>query len=321
VDTTSQKTRALDDPLITELLEVLERLAGPHPGFRPVHAKGIMCSGRFTPGPDAAALTRAPHAGQDSTPVIVRFSDLAGLPTIADNAPNGASPRGIAIRFTLGPHAHTDIIGHSYDGFPTRTGEEFLELNRAVIASGPGASKPTPIESFLSTHPKALEFVQAPKPIPTSFAREAFFALTAFRFTNNDGVSRYGRFRIRPDAGTEYLSDADAAKKSPNFLMDELGERLARGPVRFHVRVQIAGGGDDTADATVRWPDDRPEMEFGTVALTTRLNADDPEFQRIIFDPIPRVDGIDPSDDPLIQVRSALYLLSGRRRRAAAATR
>jgi catalase len=253
--------------------------------------------------------------------VIVRFSDAAGLPTIPDNAPSGAGPRGIAIRFTLGPHVHSDIIGHSYDGFPTRTGEEFLELNRAVLASGPGASKPTPIEAFLATHPKALAFVQAPKPIPTSFARDAFFALTAFRFTSKDGVSRYGRFKIRPEAGTEYLSDADAAKKSPNFLMDELAERLARGPIRFHVRVQIAGDGDDTADATTRWPESRQELEFGTVALTDPLNADDPELKRIIFDPLPRVDGIDPSDDPLIQLRSAVYLLSGRRRRAAAATR
>jgi catalase len=321
VDTTSQKPRSLDDPLVTGILEALQRLAGSHPGFRPVHAKGIMCSGQFTPGPDAATLTRAPHAARNSTPVIVRFSNAAGLPTIADNAPSGASPRGIAIRFTLGPHAHTDIIGHSHDGFPARTGEEFLELNRAILASGPGASKPTPIESFLSAHPKALAFVQAPKPIPTSFARDAFFALTAFRFTNKDGVSRYGRFKIRPAAGTEYLSDADAAKQSPNFLMDELTDRFARGPVTFHVRVQIAGDGDDTADATTRWPDSRQELEFGTIALTERLNADDPESKRIIFDPLPRVDGIDPSDDPLIQLRSAIYLLSGRRRRVAAGTR
>lgn len=321
MDKHTQQALTLDDPLVTGILDVLGQLAGSHPGFRPVHAKGVMCAGRFTPGRDAVTLTRAPHASRDSTPVIVRFSNLAGLPTIPDNAPNGASPRGVAIRFTLGPHVHTDIIGHSYDGFPTRTGEEFLELNRAVLASGPGVAKPTPIESFLSSHPKALQFVQAPKPIPTSFARESFFALTAFRFTNKDGVSRYGRFKIRPEAGTEYLSDADAAKKSPNFLMDELPERLARGPVTFHVRVQIAGDGDDTADATTRWPDSRPELEFGTVALTDRLNAGDPELKRIIFDPLPRVDGIDPSDDPLIQLRSAVYLLSGRRRRAAAATR
>jgi catalase len=41
------------------------------------------------------------------------------------------------------------------------------------------------------------------------------------------------------------------------------------------------------------------------------------EQKRIIFDPIPRVDGIDPSADPLLELRAAIYLLSGRRRRAA----
>jgi catalase len=314
----SPKERALDDPLVTGILDTLTKLAGDHPGYRPVHAKGVICTGRFTPAPGAATLTRAPHATASSTPVIVRFSDAAGMPAGADNDPT-AGPRGIAIRFSLGLHKHTDIIAHSFDGFPVRTGEDFLELFRAIAASGPGAPKPTPIEKFLGSHPKALKFVQAPKPLPTSFAREPFFAVTAFRFTNRDGVSHYGRFRIRPAAGPEHLSAADAAKRSPSFLMDELPERLARGPVTFHVVVQIANDGDEVADATVRWPDDRKEIEFGTITLTAAANANDPELKRMIFDPIPRVDGINPSDDPLIQVRGAIYLLSGRKRRAAAA--
>jgi len=313
----SPKERALDDPLVTGILDTLTELAGDHPGYRPVHAKGVMCTGQFTPAPGAATLTRAPHATASSTPVIVRFSNAAGVPAGADNDPT-AGPRGIAIRFSLGSHKHTDIIAHSFDGFPVRTGEDFLELFRAIAASGPGAPKPTPVEVFLGSHPKALQFVQAPKPSPTSFARESFFAVTAFRFTNRDGVSRYGRFRIRPAAGPEHLSAADAAKRSPNFLMDELPERLARGPVTFHVVVQIANDGDEVADATVRWPDDRREIEFGTITLTAAANVNDPELRRMIFDPIPRVDGIDPSDDPLIPVRGAIYLLSGRKRRAAA---
>ena len=40
---------------------------------------------------------------------------------------------------------------------------------------------------------------------------------------------------------------------------------------------------------------------------------------KIIFDPVPRVDGIESAGDPLTEVRSDLYLLSGRRRRADAA--
>ena len=311
-------TAAPSDTLITDLLAAFDQVQGLHPGFRPVHAKGIMCSGTFTPSPEATTLTRAPHAARPSTPVLVRFSDAAGLPTIADNDP-GASPRGMAIRFVLAEHVHTDIVAHSHDGFPVRTGEEFLELLRALAASGPQAPKPPPIASFLATHPAAKRFVEAPKPLPTSFAREAFFAVTAFRFSNQEGTTRHGRFRIRPEAGTDHLTARDAAAKSPNFLMEELAQRLAGGPVRYHVRVHVAGEGDVVADATAAWPDSRPEMPFGTIALTGVVNQADPEFSRVIFDPVPRVDGIDPSNDPLIAVRSALYLLSGRRRRAASA--
>jgi catalase len=309
----------LADPLIRESLDALDNLFGLHPGYRPVHAKGGMCSGTFTPSAEASKLTRAPHAARPSTPVIVRFSDFAGVPTVPDNDPSLASPRGIAIRFYLAEHVHTDIIGHSHDGFPTRTGEEFLEFLRALVASGPNAPKPTPLDAFLAAHPRARQFAEAPKPIPSSFARESYFAVTAFRFTNAQGASRYGRFRVRPEGGNDYLTPAEAAKRSPNFLSEELAQRLAQRPIRLTVAVQMAADEDQVNDSTVVWPDSRPEVEFGTITLTKLVDDTDPEMRKIIFDPIPRVDGIDPSDDPLIEVRSALYLLSGRRRRAAGA--
>src|SRR5262249_31209666 len=148
----SPKERALDDPLVTGILDTLTKLAGDHPGYRPVHAKGVICTGQFTPAPGAATLTRAPHAAASSTPVIVRFSNAAGMPGGADNDPT-AGPRGIAIRFSLGPHKHTDIIAHSFDGFPVRTGEEFLELFRAIAASGPDAPKPPPVRGLLGAAP------------------------------------------------------------------------------------------------------------------------------------------------------------------------
>jgi catalase len=307
------------DRLSQDLLQALDELFGLHPGFRPVHAKGVMCIGTFTPSPEAAKLTRAPHAQLESTPVVVRFSNFTGIPTIADNDPN-AGPRGFAVRFYLGEHVHTDIVGHSHDGFPTRTGEEFLEMARALAKSGPDAPKPTPLDSFLGTHPRARVFLEDPKPVPVSFATESFFAVTAFRFVNKDGVSRYGRFRIVPVAGNQYFDSEAASAKSANFLFDEISERLARGPIKLKVSVQLAQTGDPVSDSTINWPEDRQLLEFGTIELTERANDDDPEKRKIIFDPIPRVDGIGPSDDPLIEVRSAIYLLSGRRRRTQSAT-
>jgi catalase len=305
--------------LITDLLDVLDQHAGGvHPGFRPVHARGVMCAGTFTPSPEAGKLTRAPHANRPSTPVTVRFSLTSGIPTAAENDPEAASPQGIAVRFHLGDHVHTDIIGHSHNGFPVRNGEEFLDFFRAVVASVPGAPSPPPIVAFLSAHPAANAFVQAPKPIPTSFARQAYFAITAFKFTNAAGQSRFGRFRLRPEAGTEFLSAEQAAQRTTDFLAAELSDRLSRGPARFQVLVQLAEAGDQVADSTALWPESRPMMEFGTLVLKERLDEREPERQKIIFDPVPRVDGIDSAGDPLTAVRSDIYLLSGRRRRAAA---
>ena len=132
-----------------------------HPGFRPAHAKGLMLTGTFTPSSEAASLTKAPHTGRESTPVTVRFSNSTGIPLLPDNDPNG-NPRGLAIRFHLAEHSHTDIVSHSTDGFPTRTGQEFLEFLRAVAATGASKSSPSPVEIFLGSHPKALAFVQTP---------------------------------------------------------------------------------------------------------------------------------------------------------------
>lgn len=302
--------------LINDLVGVLDQLSGGvHAGFRPAHAKGLMCGGTFRPSPQAAELTRAPHANRPSTPVTVRYSDSTGLPTIPDNDPARSGPRGCAVRFHLAEHVHTDIVAHSMNGFPVRTGDEFLEFLRAAAAAGAG--KPEAMGTFLAAHPHARLFVEAPKPIPTSFAREAFYAVTAFRFINAEGLGRHGRFRIRPESGTEYLSNEQAAAKGPNFLFEELGPRLAKAPVRLGVFVQLAGAGDDVADSSVPWPDSRTEVPFGTITLTERVDEMAPEHWKIIFDPIPRVDGIETSGDPLSEVRSEVYLVTGRRRRTA----
>lgn len=308
----------MPSPLVNALLDVLDQLAGGiHPGFRPAHAKGTMYAGAFAPAPEAVGLTRAPHAARPSTPVTVRFSASAGVPTISDNDPKGSSPQGMAVRFHLADHVHTDIVAHSHNGFPVRTGEEFLEFLRAVAASGPGAPAPPPIAAFLAAHPAARAFAEAPKPIPSSLARQAFFAVTAFKFTNAAGASRFGRFRVRPVEGTDFLAPEQAATRTSDFLAAELSERLARGPVRFRVGVQMARDGDPVADASAVWPDDREEVPFGTVTITERIDELAPDARKVIFDPVPRVDGIDPSGDPLTEVRSEIYLLSGRRRRAA----
>jgi len=107
-----------------------------------------------------------------------------------------------------------------------------------------------------------------------------------------------------------------AAAKGPDFLFGEIAVRITDGPVGFDVLAQLADDGDTVDDATVHWPADRPVLSLGKIVLTARVADNVHEQQHIIFDPIPRVDGSESSDDPLTEVRADLSLLSGRRRRA-----
>jgi catalase len=302
--------------LANDLIQQFDKIFGLHPGFRPAHAKGVMLTGTFTPTAQAKSLTNAPHVVRPSTPVTVRFSNSTGLPLLPDNVPD-ANPRGFAIRFNLADHVHTDIVSHSTDGFPAKDGKEFLELLQAIAASGPDVPSPKPVEIFLGAHPSALAFVQTPKPQPVSFAKDAYFAVSAFQFKNAEGKTSFGRYRIVPEGGTEFIPDEKVEALSPTFLFDELTERVKTGPIRMKILVQLAAAGDKTDDATVHWPEDRPILELGAFELTALVPDNAAEQKHIIFDPIPRVEGIEPSADPLFELRAAVYLISGKRRRAA----
>jgi len=309
---TDPKALALSHDLLDAFDEVN---AAEHAGLRPAHAKGIMLTGIFRPSQNLSSLTSAPHA-HGETPVTVRLSDFAGVPTVPD-ASDEASPRGFALRFHLGEHVHTDIVAHSVDNFPVRTAEEFVEFLHALAATTSSQPHPNSIEQYLGSHPKALAFVQAPKPIPTSFAHESFFAVSAFKFIAANRNSRFGRYRIVPDAGNDYLDAAAAASQQPDFLFDEIKRRIAKDSVKYRIMIQLAEPEDVVDDATFRWPESRRQVEFGEVILDGIVAENDAEQRHIIFDPIPRVDGIEASSDPLFQPRADLYLLSGRRRRSA----
>lgn len=300
---------ATEKPLPVALVDALNKLSGgPHAGMRANHAKGILVTGTFSPAKTARALSKAPHfAG--SVPVLVRFSDTSGVPNLPDADPN-ASPHGIAIRFQLPGGASTDIVSISANGFPVATPEDFLAFLTAAGQSGPGVARPTPIERFLGSHPAALKFVSTPRPPPVSFGTLAFYGVDAFKFTNAKGVTRYARYQILPDAGEQALSDAEAAKSGPNYLMNELPNRIARGPVIFRLMAQLARQGDPVNDPTRVWSADRKLVELGTISLTGVVKDQVAEQRKIMFNPLSLVSGIEPSGDPVLLARPAAYGVS-----------
>ena len=303
-------------PVTEQIVDTLTTLSGgPHKGFRANHAKGIVAKGEFVPAASAATISKATHLQKTATPVTVRFSDATGVPTIPD-ADGNAFPKGIAIRFQLPDGAFTDIVSISTNGFPAATPEDFLGLLNAVAASGATATKPSPVEQFLGSHPAALAFVQMPKPAPVSFVTESFFGVNAFKFTNAKGETQYGRYRITPVKGTEFLSAEDTKKAVPNYLVDELPARLSKAPAQFKIAVQLADKGDVVNNPTIVWPESRKVVELGTLTLNN-VDADGANFEKTtMFNPLVLTDGIEASDDPILLARPAAYAVSYGRRLA-----
>ncbi len=298
-----------DQALAQQIFDTMIQVHGERPDYRPVHAKGIVCQGTFAPSGEAANLSKAAHFRGGSVPVTVRFSAGPPDPFIPDNSPD-AGPRGMSIRFQLPGGGITDIVAMSHNGFVVGTGEEFLALQKAVVATNPSQPHPWPIEGFLATHPRALRFVQDNRVVPASFATEAFYSNDSFVFVNKDGARQAGRYQIVPVAGRHDLSEAEAKTKSADFLVQDLKARLATGPIEFHLVVQLPNAGDRTDDPSLVWPEDRETIDVGTVSITSVV-ADSAGVERsMVYDPTHLTDGIELSDDPLPALRARVYSLS-----------
>jgi catalase len=279
---------AEDKPLGVQLVDQMNALYGAHPGVRANHAKGAVFEGVFTPAQGADALSSAVFLKGAPTPLVIRFSNAGGVPDAPDTHP-------------------------SANRFPVATGEDFLALLQAVGASGPDVPKPTPVEKFLSAHPDALAFVTTPRPVAVSYGTQPFFGVNAFKFINAQGTSKFVRYRLLPESGAAYVSDEEAAKRPPNALADNLRASLEKGPVKFRLLAQVAAADDPITDATKVWPDSRPTVELGEIAVVKALDTKKVESE-LLFLPTNLTSGIEASDDPIINTRTEAYAESFGRR-------
>jgi catalase len=303
--------KAEDQPIEQQLVDAMNKVFGVHPGFRANHAKGIVAEGNFKASPEAAGLSRAALFNGSPIPVTVRFSDATGIPNIPDGSAN-ANPHGMAIKFHLPNGAGTDMVINSLKFFPVATGEDFRDLLLALAESPPNAPKPTKFEQFAASHP-SVPTAFATVSTPDSFADEEYYSIDAFVFVNATGARQAVRYQMIPER-VVHLAAADAAKQPPNFLMDELPERLKHGPVTFHLRAQLATAGDSTKDPTIAWPNDRKSVELGVLTIN-KVVADNTEAEKkLLFLPGALTEGIEKSDDPLIDIRDGAYALSFSRR-------
>ena len=109
-----------------------------------------------------------------------------------------------------------------------------------------------------------------------------------------------------PESGPAYVSDDEAAKRPPTALADNLRAALEKAPVKFHLLVQLAASDEPTNDATKIWPDSRPTVELGEIAITKALDTKKVE-NGLLFMPTNLTKGIDVSDDPILNTRTEAY--------------
>jgi catalase len=277
---------------------------GRHPGYRALHAKGTLLKGTFTAAPEAAPLTRALHMTGQPVPVTARVSNGSGDPRVADYA---ADVRGLAVKMYLPDDTRTDIVAQTAPRFVGNPPEKFAELLRS---SKPGVSMALKFPLFLLRNPAALAGLPANVPAlrpPVSYATCRYYAIHAYRWVDAGGRERYVRYTFQPEAGDQRLGPRAAKARGRDYLQEDIRTRVADGPVRFWLELEIAAPGDNVNDPESEWPKDRQRVRAGTLELTDLETERETGGDVLVFDPTRVVDGIELSDDPVLRFRQHAY--------------
>jgi catalase len=281
-------------------------------GHRRNHAKGICFTGVFEANGAGSALSHAQVFAHGQYPALGRFN----LGTPDPNAPDATvRVRGVGLRIstTDGQEWRSAMINPPV--FAVSTPQAFYELLLASDSKDPEAMK-----TFAAANPEFAPFgAWATKgPWTGSYAEERYNGLNSFLFTDSSGAEHTVRWSLVPVAQPVPVSPDDLAKRGPDFLEQEITERLRGGPLRWTMVVTVANPGDPSADPTKAWPEDRRTVEVGMLTVQQIEPEPDGPCRDINFDPTVLPAGIRTSDDPFPAARSAVYAKSFDRRTAEA---
>ncbi|MEY2568262.1 MAG: catalase [Actinomycetota bacterium] len=306
---------ASGEAMAREVIDALKEIGAAHDGHRAVHAKGTLCAAEFTPTPEAATLSTAAHFRGPPVRAHVRFSNGAGDPDAPDYEPREG--RGMAVKFYPPDSPTTDIVALTLPVFFVRDPEGFLEFVRARVPD-PATGEPdmNKLGAFLGAHPESLaaaEHVMLSQP-PESYLRQAYNSLHSYGFVDAEGTLRFGRYRFEPDAGVASIPTDEAEALGAHYLRDDLAARLAAGPARFTLWVQLAEQDDPVDDPTQAFPEERERVELGTLVVTGLAFDREQDGDILVFDPTRVIDGLELSNDAILRFRADAYAESVKRR-------
>jgi catalase len=287
-----------------KLVAALAPPTGAALGHRRNHAKGICFTGVFEANGAGSVLSKAQVFTRGRYPVLGRFN----LATADANAPDATvRVRGMGLQISTpdGEVWRSAMIDAPF--FPVSTPQAFYELLLASASKDPDAMK-----TFAGAHPEISAFGAWAKSAPWtgSYAEDRFNSLNSFVFADSSGAENTVRWSLLPAVQPVPISQEDLAKRGPNFLEQEITERVRGGPQRWTMVVSVANPGDPTTDPSKAWPEDRRAVEVGTLTVQQIEPEPDGPCRDINFDPTVLPSGMRTSDDPFPAARSAAYAKS-----------
>ena len=292
---------------------------------RVVHARGYGVHGHFELTKAIPELSCADifQREGEKTPLFTRFSTVAGSKGSPDVA---RDVRGFAVKFYT-QEGNWDLVGNNIPVFFIQDAIKFPDLIHSV--------KPAPDRGFpqaQSAHDNFWDFVSlspeathmtvwamSDRAIPRSLRFMEGFGVHTFRLINAKGESHYVKFHWKPRQGMQSVVWNEALKingMDPDFHRRDMWDAIDSGDYpQWDLGIQVfddefADKFDfDILDATKLIPEeDVPVQIIGTMTLDNNVENFFAETEQVAFCTQNIVNGIDFTNDPLLQGRNFSYL-------------
>lgn len=289
----------------TDFIDVFEKLSGKHPGYRKAHAAGVCVSAQFQPNTQSTSFSNAPLLSSGPLPAIMRFSLGGGHPSADERAPG---TRGMGLQITLPNGTRHIFTGNNFPVFAGKDPQTFLGLLQSMLPDENGQRNPQKTLDYIKANPSVQANVQwnQQAKTPASYANTEFYGLHTFFYKGSDAKVKF-RWQLTPDLGVETLDKGQAEALATPFLAGQLSQQLQQGEVAFTLYAVIGQENDAEDDPSQQWPEERERIALGKVILES-TGGD--SCVSLNFDPNVLSPGFEPSQDPVLRMRSLAYAIS-----------
>lgn len=311
----------LQDFHLIDLISHFDRERIPE---RVVHAKGSGAHGTFkctNPIDDICLADVFSEAGK-SCPVSVRFSTVGGESGSPDCA---RDPRGFSVKFRTA-EGNWDMVANNTPVFFLRDPAKFPHFihtqKRDPQTHLGGGDDSTMFWDYLSQNPESVHQVlilMGDRGIPDGYRFMHGYGGHTMKLVNKAGDWVYCQFHMISQQGTKFLTNEEAASKSPDHSQKDLFQAIEKGDYpKWSVEVQTMTAkeaeelwekqGINVFDLTHIWPHKQfPLRKIGEFELNENAKNYFAEIEQIAFNPAHMPPGIEPSADPVLQSRLFSY--------------